>query len=218
MEENLRWLRQSTGVHVHADLIVGLPGEDRRSFGAGFDRLLALDPQEIQVGILKRLRGAPIARHTDDWQMIYSASPPYEILQTSTIDFATMQQFRRFARYWDLVANSGHYSALAPLIWQDTPSPFEAFWAFGSWLHDRVGQTHGIARARLRRLMAEYLVTVCGHEEARVQLAVSSDERPIAHRDTLPARQARHLSRAAAGHSATGPDAASVGTPTNQSQ
>ena len=49
-----------TGVHIHADLIAGLPGETLESFAAGFDRLVALGPQEIQVGILKRLRGTPI--------------------------------------------------------------------------------------------------------------------------------------------------------------
>src|SRR5882672_3676518 len=63
VEENLKWLRTETGVHVHADLIVGLPGEDLESFARGFDRLVVLGPQEIQVGILKRLRGTPIVRH-----------------------------------------------------------------------------------------------------------------------------------------------------------
>ena len=60
LAENFRFLRSQTGVHIHADLIVGLPGEDIESFGAGFDKLVQLGPQEIQVGILKRLRGTPI--------------------------------------------------------------------------------------------------------------------------------------------------------------
>ena len=55
LEQNFHFLRRQTGVHVHADLIVGLPGETLESFAAGFDRLVALGPQEIQVGILKRL-------------------------------------------------------------------------------------------------------------------------------------------------------------------
>src|SRR5580658_7607105 len=96
LEENLRFLRRQTGVHVHADLIAGLPGETLESFAAGFDRLLALGPQEIQVGILKRLRGTPIVRHDQTWQMVYSAHPPYEILRNSLIDFDSMQRLRRF--------------------------------------------------------------------------------------------------------------------------
>ena len=98
LADNLRFLREQTGVHVHADLIVGLPGEDVASFAAGFDRLVALGPQEIQVGILKRLRGTPIVRHDQEWRMVYSPHPPYEVLQTKQIDFATMQQLRRFGR------------------------------------------------------------------------------------------------------------------------
>ncbi len=57
LEENFGFLRRETGVHIHADLIVGLPGESYESFAAGFDRLYRLRPQEIQVGMLKRLKG-----------------------------------------------------------------------------------------------------------------------------------------------------------------
>src|SRR5688500_12151987 len=68
LAENFRFLRGETGVHIHADLIVGLPGEDMASFARGFDSLVALGPQENQVGILKRLRGTPIVRHDSDWE------------------------------------------------------------------------------------------------------------------------------------------------------
>jgi radical SAM superfamily enzyme YgiQ (UPF0313 family) len=107
LEENFRFLREQTGVHVHADLIAGLPGETLDGFAAGFDRLVGLRPQEIQVGVLKRLRGTPIGRHDAECGMVYSPLPPYELLQNRLIDFATMQRLGRFARYWDLVGNSG---------------------------------------------------------------------------------------------------------------
>ncbi len=117
LAENFRFLRDDTGVHIHADLIVGLPGESLESFAAGFDRLVGLRPQEIQVGILKRLRGTPIVRHDAEWRMVYNPHPPYEILQNQLIDFAAMQKLRRFARYWDLVGNSGNFVETTPLLW-----------------------------------------------------------------------------------------------------
>lgn len=116
-ETNLTWLRDHTGVHVHADLIAGLPGEDLGSFAQGFDRLAALGPHEIQVGILKRLRGTPIVRHDATYSMVYSAEPPYEVLQTADIDFATMQALRRFAKTWDLIANSGNFVETTRWFW-----------------------------------------------------------------------------------------------------
>jgi len=161
LEENLRFLRRHTGAHVHADLIAGLPGEGLESFGAGFDRLAALGPQEIQVGILKRLRGTPIVRHDAEWEMIYNPHPPYEILQNKMLDFATVQRLRRFARYWDLVGNSGNFLETTPLIWSGTEpasrSPFHSFMRWTQWLHARVGRTDGIALVRLMKLLFDYL-------------------------------------------------------------
>ena len=56
LANNFHFLRDHTGVHIHADLIAGLPGETLDTFAAGFDQLVNLRPQEIQVGILERLR------------------------------------------------------------------------------------------------------------------------------------------------------------------
>ena len=175
LADNFKFLRSETSVHIHADLIVGLPGETLESFAAGFDQLIALGPQEIQVGILKRLRGTPIGRHDAEWQMVYSANPTYEILQNKLLDFATMQRLRRFARYWDLVGNSGNFVATAPLIWSGfgvppsggraepaeagTPnaSPFHSFLRFSDWLYAKINRTDSIALARLMELLFEFL-------------------------------------------------------------
>ena len=158
-EENFRWLRAETGVHIHADLIAGLPGESLESFAAGFDRLVALGPQEIQFGILKRLRGVPITRHDADWGMVYSPHPPYEILQNKLLDFATMQRLRRFARHWDLVANSGNFLETTPLLWSGGQSPFHSFLRWSEWLHARAGRTDAIALGRLVEWLFEFLTT-----------------------------------------------------------
>jgi radical SAM superfamily enzyme YgiQ (UPF0313 family) len=157
LSENFRFLREQAGVHLHADLIAGLPGESLESFAHGFDQLVALRPQEIQVGILKRLRGTPIIRHSAEWEMVYAPQPPYEILRNKLIDFPTMQRLRRFARHWDLVVNSGNFIETAPLIWKDHPSPFFAFMSWSNWLHGAIGRSHGIALTRLAELLFNYL-------------------------------------------------------------
>jgi hypothetical protein len=173
-EENLKFLKDQTGVHVHADLIVGLPGEDLESFAAGFDRLVGLGPQEIQVGLLKRLRGTPIARHDREWKMVYSPLPPYEILQTGSIDFAMMQRLRRFARYWDLVSNSGNFLESSPLIWRDA-SPFAGFLRFSDWIFSRAGKSHGISLHHLAELLFEFLTGELGQDGRGAAEAVWRD-------------------------------------------
>ncbi len=153
--ENLRWLREETHAHLHVDLIAGLPGEDIESFAHGFDRLVALQPHEIQFGILKRLRGAPISRHTKNFGLIFDSSPPYTILATDRIDFNAMQRLIRFARYWDLVANSGRFKSLLPAVLAD--APFARFLALSDWLYAKTDATHRISPERLGGLLNEWL-------------------------------------------------------------
>jgi radical SAM superfamily enzyme YgiQ (UPF0313 family) len=198
VEENLRYLRAETGVHVHADLIVGLPGEDMASFAAGFDRLVALGPQEIQVGILKRLRGTPIVRHDREWGMVYSPHAPYEVLATKTMGFEEIQKMRRFARYWDLVANSGNFVRATPLIWRDG-SAFEGFMRWSEWLFEKCRRTHAIALNSLAEMLREYLTKERGVDEAEVVEAMDNDLSPRkATGGAGVTRQARHLKQTVA--------------------
>jgi radical SAM superfamily enzyme YgiQ (UPF0313 family) len=156
-EENLRYLRSATKVHLHTDLIVGLPGESLESIALGFDRLVALDPHEIQVGVLKRLRGTPIIRHDAQWQMAYSQSPPYELLQSRTLTFAQVQSLKRFARAWDMVGNSGRYRTLRALVLGLRPSAFDAFNDWAKWLHEEIGDFTGLSPERLGGLLCSFL-------------------------------------------------------------
>ena len=217
LEENFRFLHQHTGVHIHADLIVGLPGESLESFAAGFDRLIALKPQEIQVGILKRLRGTPIIRHDQEWKMVYNPAPPYEVLQTKLITFSEMQRMRRFARYWDLVGNSGNFVEATPLLWSKSSSPFEAFLQWTDWLYAQIRRTDSIALVRLIELLFRFLQEERGLDPKQIANCLWRDfqrggrkEKPIFLRDyleeepiersapptmALPKRQARHLAQ-----------------------
>jgi radical SAM superfamily enzyme YgiQ (UPF0313 family) len=205
LEDNFRFLRGQTGVHIHADLIVGLPGESVESFAVGFNRLIALQPQEIQVGILKRLRGTPIVRHDAEWQMIYNPHPPYEILQNKLIDFATMQKLRRFARYWDLVGNSGNFIESAPLIWKQGP-PFQAFLRWSEWLHAKIRRTDSIALARLMQLLFEFLTVEAKQDGREVAEKMWSDyqrggrhDKPGFLREYLPEEPQRSTRKSAGG-------------------
>ena len=157
LEENLRFLRTETGVHVHADLIAGLPGETLESFARGFDRLVAMGPQEIQVGILKRLRGTPIVRHDATHAMHYAAHPPYEVLETGTMSFAELNALRRFAKVWDLVGNSGNFVESMPLLCG--PGPFAAVTGLTTLVHTRCGTGDGIALLRLVEAVFDFLTT-----------------------------------------------------------
>ena len=153
---NIGWLVEQTHAHLHVDLIAGLPGEDMASFAAGFDRLAALGPHEIQVGILKRLRGAPIARHEKDFDLRFNPDPPYNVLATDRIDFGAMQRVARFARYWNLFGNSGRFRRTLPMLLGERP--FARFMAFSDWIYARTDATSQLSAERQFELARRWLL------------------------------------------------------------
>ena len=172
--DNLRWLVGQSQAHVHADLIFGLPGETLESFAQGFDRLYALGPHEIQFGVLKRLRGTPITRHTADFGMVYDPQTPYTILQNSTVDFAAMQRVKRFARYWEMVVNSGRFSVALKLL-LEPGSAFGHFLVFSDWLWQGTGKTHEFAPEKLVDILFEHLTQVRLLDPQQVSAALLAD-------------------------------------------
>ncbi|HEY0491473.1 MAG TPA: DUF4080 domain-containing protein, partial [Telluria sp.] len=195
--DNIRWLMTQSHAHLHVDLIAGLPGEDVASFARGFDQLVALKPHEIQFGILKRLRGTPIIRHTPGFGMVFDPYAPYTILATDRIDFPTMQRLVRFARYWDLVANSGRFAnTIGHML---GAAPFENFMAFADWIYTKTDATHRIALDRLAKLVADWLHgTGMSREDANALVASDYAGRvdiPAVKQPSVaaPMRQARHL-------------------------
>ncbi len=158
VESNMNWIRNNTSAHIHADLIIGLPGETLTSFATGFNELVAMNPHEIQVGVLKRLRGTPIIRHTDEYDMRYSPTAPYEILSNNIIDFSTMQKLKRFARYWDMIANSGRFKHTKTFLLGN--KPFENFLEVSNWIHAETDQTNHIALPRLFVLLKKAMVEI----------------------------------------------------------
>ncbi|MDO9010953.1 MAG: DUF4080 domain-containing protein [Gallionella sp.] len=143
------------------------------SFAQGFDRLVALRQQEIQVGVLKRLRGTNIIRHTEKYGMRYTPYAPYTVLATDRIDFTTMQRLVRFARYWDLVANSGRFPQALPLLLGD--SPFAHFMTLSDWFYATTRKTHQIALDQLFELVYRGMIECLSVPQTEALIAVESD-------------------------------------------
>ena len=185
--ENLRYLKEKTRVHTHADLIVGLPGETLMSFAEGFDQLVELEPDEVQVGILKRLKGTPIVRHDQTYKMIYSEHPPFQLVQNRDVNYFEMQAMGRFSKFWDLVANSGHFPNLLRILRQkakDQKGSF--FWTFFDlmeFLHVRHPHGHGIALLNLAESLWRYLEDKMKLDPAQAREIIIQDYSVVGRRD-----------------------------------
>lgn len=150
-KQNISWILEHSNAYVHTDLIFGLPGESLESFANSFNQLVDLAPHEIQVGILKRLKGSPIVRHTEAFELKFNPNPPFSIVSSNTVTYGQVQELGRFARYWDLIGNSGRFKhTLAMLL---AEQPFENFSKLSRELFQQTGQTHKISLLRLYDLV-----------------------------------------------------------------
>lgn len=172
-KESLRWIRDNTHAHIHADLIFGLPGETLQSFEQSFNQLYQCHPHEVQMGILKRLKGTPVIRHTKPFDLRFNPLPPFNILSTDKIDFNTMQRLNRFARYWDMIGNSGRFKNCLPEILSE--NIFADFMALMEWIYARTGQTHQINLKKLYEYVAQAVAEIFPDRHASVIQALETD-------------------------------------------
>ncbi|NOY73650.1 MAG: DUF4080 domain-containing protein [Gammaproteobacteria bacterium] len=170
---NLRWLHSKSAAHIHADLIIGLPGETMATFAHSFDQLIGTGVQEIQVGILKRLKGTPIDQHTLPYDMKYHSVTPYSVLSTQGLSFAEMQRLSRFARYWDLIGNSGRFNNTLPLLLGKMP--FQQFMLLSDWLYLTTQQTHQIALTKLFDLLFQGLSEALKLDSQKIYTVLIAD-------------------------------------------
>lgn len=180
VRDNFQFLSLESGVHTHADLIVGLPGETVKSFGVGFDQLASCGPHEIQVGILKRLKGTPIVRHDREFEMVYQEHPPFQILRNKDISYSEMQQMNRFAKFWDMIANSGNFVNTTAWIRnqaanRDDKSFFWEFYELSEFMSRRFAETHSIALQNLLEALWTYLVEHKEQDRDEVRTLLLSD-------------------------------------------
>jgi len=167
IKENLEFLEKETNAHIHLDLIIGLPGESCESFGENLDYLCSLSNSEIQLGVLKKLSGTTLNRHDELYGMVYSDTPPYDILANELIPFPKMQEMKRFARFWDLIYNSGNFTKTFALL-VENQSVYETFYLFSLWLYGQTYSTWQISLDRLAWFLFDYLTSIKKVEKQKV--------------------------------------------------
>lgn len=174
--ENFTFLKKHTGVHIHADLIIGLPGETLQTFADSFDQLWYIGPDDIQVGILKLLKGTPLKRHMQPYAMTFSDMPPYDIIENKDIPYVLMQRLKRFARYVEIFVNSTRFCRAMEMIIQAGDSkPCTALFALSDWLWVTTGQEHGLSMKRQYELIGQYLIEVLQQNAEKVSHIMAED-------------------------------------------
>ena len=153
----VRRLSENHNVHLHLDLIAGLPLEDFTSFGRSFDQVYALRPQQLQLGFLKVLKGAYMYEMAADYGCVYRKKEPYEVLFTRWISFEEILRLKQTEEMVEVYYNSGQFARTVEEAEKYFSSPFVFYDSLGAFC-DRMGYLE-ISHTRVRRyeILEEFL-------------------------------------------------------------
>jgi anaerobic magnesium-protoporphyrin IX monomethyl ester cyclase len=132
--DNLRALCRMDNIHVHADLIAGLPLESYSSFASSFNDAYSLKPSALQLGFLKLLKGSPLRCEAEKYGIVCTDYAPYEVLQTGAISYEELSKLHLIENTLNMLYNSGHCLKTLEHIMPYFDSPFAFFEAFALYL------------------------------------------------------------------------------------
>jgi radical SAM superfamily enzyme YgiQ (UPF0313 family) len=135
LESNIRKIAAAGNIHLHTDLIAGLPHEDLLSFARSFDRAYALGAHMLQLGFLKMLKGSDLRRRAQDLGYIYSPRPPYEIIYSPWLSKDDLCRLSQTEYALNKFYNSGRFTlTLSYLLKATDMQPFVFFETLGKSL------------------------------------------------------------------------------------
>lgn len=125
-------------IHVHLDLIAGLPFENYESFGHSFDEVYAMQPNQLQLGFLKVLKGSYMQEMADDYGLVYTDRPPYEVLYTNWLSYDEVCRLKKIEEMVELYYNSNQFTHTLPFLQRVFKTPFAMYEALADF-YERKG-------------------------------------------------------------------------------
>lgn len=139
-------IRAVNNIHLHLDLIAGLPFEDIRSFRSSFNDIFALRPHQLQLGFLKVLKGSPMDRKSESYGLRYTDAPPYEVLSTNWISYEELMGLKGVEEMVEVYYNSGQFIESVELLLGAFDDAFSFFETLACWYRE-----HGMDMINLSR-------------------------------------------------------------------
>ncbi|MFA6901428.1 MAG: DUF4080 domain-containing protein [Desulfurivibrionaceae bacterium] len=125
--ENIRRLVALGNIHLHLDLILGLPCETEATFRTSLNEAIAMAPHHLQMGLLKVLPGTAISRAAGELGLVSSATPPYSVLATRWLDHATLRRLYWLGECLEAFYNNRFFRNTFDYIRKNEEEPFVFF-------------------------------------------------------------------------------------------
>ena len=124
-------------IHQHLDLIAGLPFEDIESFRHSFNEVCAMEPNQLQLGFLKVLKGSEMYERAEEYGIVYQSEPPYEVLCTKWLSYEELQELKRVEKMVELFYNSGQFGYTLTALQKLFETPYDMFSALAGFYEER---------------------------------------------------------------------------------
>lgn len=145
----VRKINEVGNVHQHLDLIAGLPFEDYESFGKSFDDVYALQPEQLQLGFLKVLKGSYMKEHEKEYGLVHKSQPPYEVLYTRWLPYEDVLKLKRVEEMVEVYYNSGQFTHTLSHLVHAFSTPFSMYEALGVYYKEH--GLYAVSHSRVSR-------------------------------------------------------------------
>lgn len=166
LETNVAAIRRGKNIHLHLDLIAGLPYEDYDSFGRSFDRVYRMKPEQLQLGFLKVLKGSLMHEKAEEYGIFYLDSPPYEVLYTKWLSYEDVLRLKGIEEMVELYYNSNQFTHILPVLETVFADPFAMFEALADFYREKGYFTNSPARVYRYQVILEFANRYDGEREA----------------------------------------------------
>ncbi len=168
-------LQSAHNIHLHLDLIAGLPYENYESFVHSFSEVYAMKPEQLQLGFLKVLKGSYMAEKAEDYGLQYLDKAPYEVLCTNWLRFANVQRLKEIEEMLELYYNSNQFTHTLPLLETLYPQPFDLYEALAKYYKEKGYFVQAPARSYRYQVLFDFAMCVDKERETLYREALTYD-------------------------------------------
>ena len=156
LEQVVASINAGKNVHQHLDLIAGLPYEDYESFGNSFNRVYAMEPELLQLGFLKVLKGSEMCERATEYGIYYTDKAPYEVLFTKWLSFEDVLRLKKIEEMVELYYNSNQFVHTLRFLEQAFETPFRMYEELAAFYERKGYFTNSPARSYRYQVLLEF--------------------------------------------------------------
>ena len=171
----VRSIKECNNVHLHLDLIAGLPFEDYESFRKSFDDVFALRPHQLQLGFLKVLKGSPMEKRCVSYGLKHTELPPYEVMETNWITYDDLIKLKSVEEMVEVYYNSGQFVNTIELLIRDMESPFVFFEKLAQWYETQGSEMLNFSRNQRYEMLLDFASGLENADPEKVKAAMTFD-------------------------------------------